>query len=203
MLNSLVVDNEQHTHQGTGDFPAGINDRPSQNNSLAQILMKLMAYLTVAVVLTTNQVRARGLENEFIRKPGQYHLDDSGSQLSITGLTSNSWSLKVTWRLKKRTATGGLEKTEASDAPAGCLRAEGWFVFVETPERIWIYDGLDSGTLVTHSEKEMGSAAFSPEIIASCPQKVWNVFPKGFQEKNRKYRKVEPGAAPNAARPHR
>jgi hypothetical protein len=151
--------------------------------------MKLMAYLTVAVVLTTSQVRARGLENEFIRKPGQYHLDDSGSTLSITGLTSNSWSLKVTWRSEKRTATGGLEKTEASDAPAGCLRAEGWFVFVETPGRIWIYDGLDSGTLVTHSEKEMGSAAFSPELIASCPQKVWNALPKGFQEKNRKYRK--------------
>ena len=141
--------------------------------------------------LTANQIRARGLEGEFIRKPGQYHLDDGRSILTITGLTSNSWSLKVTWRSEKRTATGGLEKTEASDAPAGCLRAEGWFVFVETPERIWIYDGLDSGTLLMHSEKEIGSAAFSPELMASCPQKVWNAFPKGFQENNRKYRKVE------------
>ncbi|MCX6927637.1 MAG: hypothetical protein NT154_31175, partial [Verrucomicrobia bacterium] len=144
-----------------------------------------------AVALTANQISARGLEGEFIRKPGQYHLDDGRSILTITGLTSDSWSLKVTWRSEKRTATGGLEKTEASNAPPRCLRAKGWFVFVETPERIWVYDGLDSGTLLMHSEKEMGSAAFSPELMASCPQKVWNAFPKGFQENNRKYRKVE------------
>jgi hypothetical protein len=33
MFNSLVADNEQPTHPGTGKFPAGIDDWPSLNNS--------------------------------------------------------------------------------------------------------------------------------------------------------------------------
>ena len=35
MLNSLVADNEQLTHPGTGELPAGINDGPSQNRNCA------------------------------------------------------------------------------------------------------------------------------------------------------------------------
>jgi hypothetical protein len=33
MFNSLVAGSKQLTHPGTGEFPAGINDWPAQNNS--------------------------------------------------------------------------------------------------------------------------------------------------------------------------
>ena len=105
--------------------------------------MKLIRILSV-VIFVTSQLSARALENQFIRKPGGYSLDSKGSTLTITQTASNAWRLKVTWKSKD---------TESSDQSSDYLKAAGWFVFVETSERIWIFDGVNSG--LTHQNDEI------------------------------------------------
>ncbi len=119
---------------------------------------------------TTNKVHTAPFENRFVREPGRYSLDDHGSTLTITKEPSG-WSLKVLWR--------SGQTTDAA-APVNCLRAEGWFVFVENPERIWIYDGRESGTLLTRSDKQVGVSAFDHTVMSACPQKVLDALPLTF-----------------------
>ena len=154
----------------------------------ANISMKTIVSLIAitAVILTTSNTHAAPLENDFIRKSGQYSLDAKGSTLTITKQPSRSWSLKVTWRSGEATDT---------TAPDDCLRAEGWFVFVEKPERLWIYDGRDGGILLIHSEKQSSVSSFSSAVISSCPQKVLDALPQSVREK---YRKAEPNAPGNS-----
>jgi hypothetical protein len=141
--------------------------------------MKTIGLLIIAAIVGTSQISASAMENEFIRKPGQYSLDGKGSTLTITKKPAASWSLKGTWSLGDATS---------SAAPDNCLLADGWFVFVEKPNRIWIFDGVDGGTLLSHSEKELSDSSFSREVLASCPQAVWDALP---QKVRAKYRNVE------------
>ncbi len=130
----------------------------------------------------------RPMENEFIRKPGQYSLDGKESILAISKQPGGSWTLKATWR---------SGDASSSAAPEECLRAQGWFVFVEKAGRIWIFDGVDGGILLSHSGKETKVSSFSRQLKTTCPRKVWDALP---QEVRAKYQKVEPGSAANHAR---
>ena len=153
--------------------------------------MKTIGLLVIAAIVVTSQINAAALENEFVRKPGQYSLDGKGSMLTITKKPAGSWSLEATWRSGDATS---------SAAPDNCLLADGWFVFVEKPNRIWIFDGVDGGTLLSHSEKELSDSSFSREVMASCPQAVWDALP---QKVRAKYRKVEPDGPANGSQPSR
>ena len=159
----------------------------------ANIRMNTSVSLIVfmAVILTTSNIHAAPLVNDFVRKPGQYALDAKGSTLTITEQPARSWSLKVMWRSGDATDTA---------APDDCLRAEGWFVFIEKLGRLWIYDGREGGILVIHSGKQSSVSAFSSAVISSCPQKVLDALPQSVREK---YRKAEPGGAGSRSQPAR
>jgi hypothetical protein len=119
-------------------------------------------------------------------------LDTKGSTLTILKQPTGAWSLKVAWRSGDATS---------STAPDDCLRADGWFVFVETPGRIWVFDGRDSGVVLTHSDKGKDMlSGFSREVMTSCPQKVWEALPQGVREN---YRGAEPGGAAKQSQPVR
>jgi hypothetical protein len=143
------------------------------------------------VILTTGKLRAAALENDFVRKAGQYSLDATGSTLTILKQPSGAWSLKVAWR---------SGDAVSSAAPDNCLRAEGWFVFVERSGRIWVFDGRDSGVVLTHSDKDLRVSTFSREAMRPCPQKVWEALPQSVREK---YPGTEPGGAANRSQPVR
>jgi hypothetical protein len=134
--------------------------------------ISLIAFMSV--ILATSNINAGPFENEFIRKPGQYSLDTTGSTLTITTQSAHSWSLKVSW--------GSGDATDTV-TPEDCLQAEGWFVFVEGPGRLWICDGREDGILVTHSGKQSKVSAFSSALMASCPRKVWDALPKSIRGK--------------------
>jgi len=150
--------------------------------------MKTIGLLIIAIVVVTGQINAAALKNGFVREPGQYSLDGKGSTLTITKKPAGSWSLKATWR---------SGDAMSSAVPDNCLLLDGWFVFVEKPNRIWIFDGAEGGTLLSHSGKELSDSSFSREVMASCPQAVWDALP---QKVRAKYRKVEP-VGPGNGRP--
>jgi len=143
--------------------------------------MKIIGFLMLAAFFAINQASAADLERDFIRKAGHYSLDKQGSTLAITKQPTGSWSLKVIWRSGSATSS-----TEASVEPRDCLLAEGWFVFVENPTRIWIFDGVDAGLLVSHSEKETGSKSYPAAAMRAGPRKFWDALPEAVRAKYRK-----------------
>ncbi len=142
--------------------------------------MKPTTVLLVPLLLILSQVGGRAMENQFIRKPGQYPLDDKGSLLAITSQPGGSWALKAVWH---------SGDASSSAAPDDALRAHGWFVFVEKPERIWIFDGVDEVILLSHSGKQTALSSFSRQLLATCPRKVWDALP---QQLRAKYHKLQP-----------
>ena len=162
--------------------------------------MNILPVLAVLGVLATGQLSTKGSERGFIRQPGRYALDESGSHIAIQGVEPDSWSMTITFCWMEKTASGAIDHMSASDMCSQALKAKGWFVFVEDPQRVWVFDGLAFGYLVTRSDREMGSTVFSLKDRAQCPDKIWEAIPKRFwsalPEPIRKTRKeVEPVAS--------
>jgi hypothetical protein len=134
--------------------------------------MKTLGCLMVAAVLASLPLNALGGEKGFIRKPGRYFLDRIGSTLVITKQPAGSWSLKASWR--SGDATSGIEPDES-------LIAEGWFVFIEKPTRLWVFNGVDGVCLLSHSDKETGVTHVSRANLMSCPRAFWDALPENVR----------------------
>jgi hypothetical protein len=148
--------------------------------------MKRFVLFMMALLLEVSSIAAPVSKDEIIRRPGHYSLDTQGSELAITKDATGSWSLTASWH-------SGNAASSSTSSTSQSLHRAGWFVLVENPNRIWIFDGVDQGILLTHSEKESGSKAFPGAALRSCPPKFWDALP---QELRAKYPKADPG------RPH-
>ncbi len=144
--------------------------------------MKNVVFLIIAVLLGISRIGAAEPERELIRKPGHYSLDGNGGTLVIAKQPAG-WTLKATW---------GSGDGSSSVTPDNCLRTEGWFVFVEKPGRIWVFDGREEPILLSHSEKETKVSSFSRDVVAACPRKFWDALP---QDVRAKYQKIKPLSA--------
>lgn len=117
-----------------------------------------------ALLFLTSQLATFAVENQFIRTPGHYPLDTQGSALTIKIQPDGTWTLAFT------NATGSM-------LPENCLRAKGWFVFVEKPNRIWIFNGVDGGLLMEHTEKSMTNSAIYSGNLTNCPKTFLDALP--------------------------
>jgi len=150
--------------------------------------MKTIGLMLAAVFLSLIHTQAAAPPHEFIRKPGEYTLDKQGrtdfpTTLAITKDPAGQATLKLTCRY--RDAHSSFTTTVE---PNNALLAEGWFVFVEQPNRIWVFNGVASALLLTHSEKESVSKSHPGRSSPSAP-------------KNSSTRSPNP-SAPNTQKPH-
>ena len=144
------------------------------------------ALFTLALALfASTPCPCASLEGKIIRKMGTYLLDDQGSTLTIAKGARGSLSLDVSWRSDNLASTA---------TPNECLKAEGWFVFIESRDSIWIYDGNKGGVRLVHSKKSTRVSSFSPTLKESCHQKVWDALPARFKNQPAK---GEPFDSPN------
>jgi len=142
--------------------------------------MKKIGLLIVTILLGINSFGAGQLKDEFIRKPGSYALDAQGSELTITKQEAGSCSLTAAWH-------SGNAASSSTSSTSQSLH-DGWFVYVESPNRIWVFDGVDQGVLLSHSEKESGSKAFPRAALRRCPPKFRDALP---QDLRARYSKIE------------
>lgn len=133
---------------------------------------RILITLLLATFFMIAGVDAQTVVGKFIRKTGQYTLDDKGSTLTITEVSPAKWSLKIVWRVSPE-----LSLNEEPDA----LRSAGWFVYVESPDRFWIYDG-DQHLIFEGHENQNGVekivSGMSREISAACPKEVSAALPE-------------------------
>ncbi len=139
--------------------------------------MKTIGLLLLTTFLTLLQADAAAPPPEFIRKPGQYTLDKQGdTTLAITRGPAGQpgqWTLKVTWQSRDATSTSAT-----SVEPENALRAEGWFVYIEQPHRIWVFDGIDSALLLSRTDQETAAKSYPGRALASSPQKFHDALPQ-------------------------
>lgn len=103
----------------------------------------------------------------FIRQPGHYSLDDKGSNITIRQESTGKWSLKTVWE--------DGQGTSISDSP-DILHQSGWFIYVESRNRIWINDG-NGHLFFTGLEGNKQTSGMSSEIYATCPKIVRDAVP--------------------------
>jgi hypothetical protein len=127
------------------------------------------------LLLGVAQLNAADLTNKFIRQPGSYPIDTNGSRLNITAQQSEPPSVSITWIIPPGTKNG-------ADTP-NILKAKGWFVYVENPNRIWVFDGVDQGALYTNKPKQSAvkHLYFNQKNAPPLPQPFRDALPKALQ----------------------
>src|SRR5688500_11249994 len=148
---------------------------------MKRIVYALSCFLFFA---SFSAIRAAQIESgSFIRERGKYTFDQAGSSVEVITAKDDKPSLALDFRSRNENSTSS---NKMSFTESGILRAEGWFVYVESPERIWIFDGKNSLAIVERRETKKGSFTtnvkdFDAEAAAVCPVKVKEGLPGGVR----------------------
>ena len=137
--------------------------------------MKLIVFSLLFVVLVSacsHKTESGAPTTGFVRKAGTITLDTNGSCLLFTNASDGKLSFALTWV----TATGGRETVSMPDA--GYFKHDGWFVYVESPSRIWTFDGDRQLDVITPDGR---NAVTMPGVFETCPQKVWDAVPESVR----------------------
>jgi hypothetical protein len=143
-------------------------------------LRKLLWFVSIATVAI---VCAENLgPQSFIRKRGTYIFDASGSSIAIITAKDNKPSVALDFRSVGKNSTNS---SHMSFDETGILR-EGWFVFIESTNRVWIFDGksgLSVGDRSGNSTKFVANIESDAKAAAVCPLPVKEALPKEVLEK--------------------
>jgi hypothetical protein len=130
-------------------------------------------------------VQAEQIKPEtFIRERGTYIFDDAGSSIEVITAKDKKPSLVLDFRTRTKTSTSS---NKMSFDDEGILRGNGWFVFLESPERVWIFDGKNSLAIAERSVTAKGGIHtnvkdFDAQSAAICPMKVKEALPQAVRE---------------------
>src|SRR4051812_37111565 len=102
----------------------------------------------------------------FIRESGTYLVDTNGSQIDLSKLKDGILTFSLTRIDGKSRETISLPKFS---------KHGGWFVFIESPTRIWTFDGGRQLDVLTPSGRYSVAAK---EYFDTCPKVVWDALPE-------------------------
>jgi hypothetical protein len=90
---------------------------------------------------------------------------------------------KINYRLWQMAPEAGQGKTGPEDPPFE--KGAKWFIFVESPERFWVFNGRDELELSWIDGPRGGvfSSRVNPEIVNEAPERVRALLPKHFKDK--------------------
>ena len=103
----------------------------------------------------------------FIREPGNYELDNSGSRLEISKFANGRLSITTAWN------TGG----KISFRFGSPTNAQDWFVYVENPNMIWLCDGTRFEAFM-HDPYGSGAGSVDANLFETCPKEVRDALPE-------------------------
>jgi hypothetical protein len=115
----------------------------------------------------------------FIRKKGTYEFGAERSSVDVITAKDKKPSLRIMFRTREKHSTSEMG---ANFEEEGILRGDGWFVFIESGERIWIYDGKKSLAIAQCRESSFVIKDFDTEGAAVCPLPVKKALPKDVRD---------------------
>jgi hypothetical protein len=118
--------------------------------------------------------------HSFIREKGIYTFDQAGSSIEVITAKDKKLSLAIDFQTRgdhyAQTAKYVFDEE-------GILRGPGWFVFVESADRLWIFDGVKSLSIAERSGNTHRIKDFDAEAATQCPVPVKTALPKDIREK--------------------
>ena len=85
-------------------------------------------------------------------------------------------SFSVTW-------VSGKSRETIAVTDKGFFKKDGWFVYVESPTRIWTFDGDHQLDLVVQSKTQSGRySVVTKGVFEACPPVVWDAVPESVRK---------------------
>jgi hypothetical protein len=117
---------------------------------------------------------------KFIREPGLYPLDNLGSSVEITGDAQKGIYITIKHVYKDNTGTtrSSVKLYEQRPYAMGTQ----WFVFLESPLRLWLFNGKDKLDLAIQDHRSLKKMrpVKLPEC-KDCPAEVTAALPAGLR----------------------
>ncbi|MGA1238189.1 MAG: M56 family metallopeptidase [Limisphaerales bacterium] len=106
---------------------------------------------------------------QFVREPGMYSLDEKGSRLEIGSDTDGGLTLRGIWQSPNQ---------ESLNSPSSAMLPWLWFVYIESPDRLWVFYGGGKGALFSHSEVGGLVLGFETGVLADAPKAFVDALPE-------------------------
>ncbi len=137
-------------------------------------MKRLLCFLLLAAAFGSGAL-ADQPKTGFIRAADTVTLDTNGSCLVFTNASDGRLSFAFTW-------ISGTGRETIAMLKEGFFKKDGWFLYVESPTRIWMFDGIRQLDLVTHSKAQNGRYSVTMKgVFETCPQKVWDALPESVR----------------------
>jgi hypothetical protein len=121
----------------------------------------------------------------FVRQETAVRLDAKGSNLEFIRAENGRSSWMVTWR-----DDGGHESVSMSKE--GFFKAQGWFVYIESASRIWLFDGVRQLDLLHRSPGRIDRQSIvAKSLFETRPQEVWDALPQSAKDYLREQHQAE------------
>ena len=142
---------------------------------MTHTMKKFLSVLVLAAALS-GTAAADEATTGFVRKADALTLDKSGSKLEFPKAKDGRFSFSFT------RVAGNSRETIAMPSE-GFFKKDGWFVYIESPAQIWMFDGASQLDLVTHTGAASGRYPVTAEgVFETCPDKVWDAIPESVKK---------------------
>jgi len=116
----------------------------------------------------------------FIRERGAYTFDRAGSSVEVITAKDKKLFLAIDFQMR---GPNFAQTAKYNFNEEGILRGPGWFVFVESPDRLWIFDGVNSLAIAERNGNKHNFKDFDTKGATQCPLRVKEALPKAVREK--------------------
>ena len=114
----------------------------------------------------------------FIREEATVALDTKGSRLEFLKAKDGRLSWRLTW------VDNATSRESISMDKDGFFKGQGWFVYIESPARIWFFDGVRDLDLVQRASAHTSRhSVVAKGVFETCPQKVWDALPESVSKR--------------------
>ena len=131
----------------------------------------LLVLLSIILVVTITSAHADPVKG-FIRAPGSYDLDGAGSKLEISRTAEGRLTTTAAW----------LHVGKPSYQSGPPINTDTWFVYVENPEMIWLFNGANLMAFM-HDAYGCGVGWVNADLFETCPREVRDALPEGVADK--------------------
>jgi hypothetical protein len=142
------------------------------NPTVKTLLAAVVATLSCLTSPVTIEAADRPVTG-FVREASAVPLDTKGSRLGFLTAKDGRLSWSLTW------VDSAESRETISMDEDGFFKGQGWFVYVESPARIWFFDGVRHLDLVQRAPGHTSrQSVVAKGVFETCPQKVWDALPE-------------------------
>ena len=114
----------------------------------------------------------------FVREEATVALDTKGSRLEFLKAKDGRLSWTLTW------VDNAASRESISMDTDGFFKGKGWFVYIESPARVWFFDGARDLDLVQRAPAHTSRySVVAKGVFETCPQKVWDALPESVRKR--------------------